>query len=285
MMRKLGHGARIALIWLVASTVGDVLVATVLTPHLPPGTGSTEASGQRFDNEVLTLVCIPIIALILVFFSYVLIVFRRRTGAPLTDGPPIRGNARVQTIWIASTTLIVLFLAAFGTYELLGGAGGGQGSGPVFVPDASAASLAQGAKPLQVQVIAQQWQFTYRYPDDGGFESAQFVLPVNRQVELHVTSLDVIHSFWVPALGVKADANPGADNIAYVTPTKVQSLHIECAELCGLFHGYMFDTGRVVSAAAFATFVAKQRAFVAPVTRYLPKYATTYLPEPAFRAG
>ena len=52
------------------------------------------------------------------------------------------------------------------------------------------------------------------------FESAQFVLPVNREVELHVTSLDVIHSFWVPALGLKADANPGVDNIAYITPTK-----------------------------------------------------------------
>ena len=63
-----------------------------------------------------------------------------------------------------TTTVTVLALAAFGTYELLGGAGGGQGSNPVFVPDASAASLAQGNTPLQVQVIAQQWQFTFRYP-------------------------------------------------------------------------------------------------------------------------
>ena len=283
-MARLGHGARISLIWLVVTTIAMVLVATVLTPHLPPGTGSTEAKGQRFDNEVLTLVSMPVITLIIVFFGYVLIVFRRRAGAPVEDGPPIRGNARVQTAWIVTTTITVLALAAFGTYELLGGAGGGQGSNPVFVPDASAASLPAG-KPLQVQVIGQQWQFTYRYPDDGGFESAQLVLPVGEEVELHVTSLDVIHSFWAPALGVKADANPGADNIAYVTPTKIQSLHIECAELCGLFHGYMFDTGRVVSRADFDAFVARERAFVAPVTHYLPAYAPTYLPDPAFRAG
>ena len=284
-MARFGHGGRITLIWLVVTTVGMVLVATVLAPHLPPGTASTEASGQRFDNEVLTLVCIPVIALIFVYFAYVLIVFRRRAGAPAADGPPIRGNARLQTAWIATTTVTVLALTAFGTYELLGGAGGGQGSNPVFVPDASAASLAQGNTPLQVQVIAQQWQFTFRYPDDGGFESAQFVLPVDRQVELHVTSLDVIHSFWVPELGLKADANPGADNIAYVTPTRVGNVRIECAELCGLFHGYMFDTGRVVSQSDFVAWVKSERRFVVPVTKYLPKYSPTYLPDPAFRAG
>src|SRR5581483_4160083 len=76
LMARLGHGGRIAVIWLVSSTVGMVLVAIFLTPHLPPGTGSTEAKGQRFDNEVLTLVSVPIIALIFVYFGYVLTVFR-----------------------------------------------------------------------------------------------------------------------------------------------------------------------------------------------------------------
>lgn len=283
-MTRLGHGTRIALVWLVTSAVGMTLVVIFLAPHLPPGTDSVQAAGQRHDNEVLTLVCVPVIALIFIYFAYVLVVFRHRRGEALTDGPPIRGNLRIQTAWIATTTLTVLGLAAFGTYELLGGAGGGQGSSPVFVPSASAAMLTNG-KPLQVQVIAQQWQFTYRYPSEGGFESAQFVLPVDREVEIHVTSLDVVHSFWVPALGLKADANPGADNIAYITPTRITSLHIECAELCGLFHGYMFDTGRVLSDSAFAVWVAHEKAFVAPVTPFLPKYNPTYLPSPTFRGG
>ncbi|HZO62741.1 MAG TPA: cytochrome c oxidase subunit II [Gaiellaceae bacterium] len=279
-MRRLGHAGRIGVAWLVSSAVGMTLVAVYLAPYLPPGTASKEADGQRFDNEVLTLVCIPIVALVLVYFAYVLIVFRAR-GDRTAEGPPIRGNVRVQTAWIAGTTVTVLFLAAFGTYELLGGAGGGQGANPVFVPSASAAT----DPPLQVQVIGQQWQFTYRYPSEGGFESAELVLPVGREIELHVTSLDVIHSFWAPSLGVKADANPGVDNVAYVTPTRVGRFALRCAELCGLFHGYMFDTGRVLTAGAFAAWVARERAFVAPVTRYLPPYATTYLPEPAFRAG
>lgn len=284
MASRLGHGGRIALIWLVTSTIGMVLVATVLAPHLPPGTGSTEAKGQRLDNEVLTLVSVPIIALVVAYFGYVLIVFRSRAGT-VGDGPPIRGNARVQTAWIAITSVTVLCLAAFGTFELLAGAGGGQGSAPVFVPSASAATLDGASQPLQVQVIAQQWQFTFRYPSEGGFESAHFVLPVDREVELHVTSLDVIHSFWVPALGLKADANPGADNIAYITPKRVGNVRIQCAELCGLFHGYMFDTGRVVSAGGFAAWVKAEQQFVSPVARYLPKYSPDYLPDPAFRAG
>jgi cytochrome c oxidase subunit 2 len=276
---------RILIVWLVASAVAVALVAVLLTPYLPPGTGSREATGQRFDNEVLTMVSVVIVLGIFIYFGYVLVVFRERPQTPAGDGPPIRGNARVQTIWVVATTITVLFLAGFGTYELLGGAGGGQGSDPVFVPGVSAAPGQKPQPPLQVQVIAQQWQFTYRYPGEGGFESAQFVLPVNREAEIHVTSLDVIHSFWVPALGLKADANPGSDNIAYITPTQVGAVQIHCAELCGLFHGYMFDTGYVMTAKGFDAWVRSERHFTAPVTGYLPRYSVVYAPQPIFRAG
>jgi cytochrome c oxidase subunit 2 len=284
-MRKPGGDlGRIALIWLAVSTVGMVLVATVLYPHLPPGSASTEAAAQRFDNLVLTLVSVPIVALVLVYVGYVLVAFREREPAKVVDGPPIRGHMGTQTWWVVTTSVTVLFLAAFGTYELLGGSGGGQGGNPVFVPSAQAANGVK-QKPLQVQVIAQQWQFTYRYPDNGGFETAQLVLPVNRQVEIHVTSLDVIHSFWALSLGVKVDANPGVDNIAYVTPKRMGSFDVHCAELCGLFHGYMFDTGEVMSAADFAAWVAQQRSFMTPVVKYLPPYDTHYLPDPQIRGG
>jgi cytochrome c oxidase subunit 2 len=272
-------------LWLVVSAISMALAAIFLTPILPPGTAGAEASGQQFDNEVLILVSFFVCSLIFVYFGYVLVVFRARGRSATTEGPPIRGHFAAQTIWVAATTLTVLFLAAFGTYELLGGAGGGQGSKPVFTAFTSDQVVKPGDPPLQVQVIAQQWQFTFRYPDDGGFESAQLVLPVNRQVELHVTSLDVIHSFWIPALGLKADANPGVDNIAYVTPTHVGSVHIQCAELCGLFHGYMFDTGQITTQSGFAAWVKHERAFESPIMRYLPRYGNVYLPAPAFRAG
>ena len=137
----------------------------------------------------------------------------------------------------------------------------------------------------RLQVIAQQWQFTYRYPTYGGVETPQLVLPADTYVELHVTSLDAIHSFWAYELGVKADANPGVDNIAYVKTKGPLTFHVRCAELCGLWHGYMFNNGRVVPQAQFAAWVKSQQHAFAPVAKYLPKYATTYYPDPQRRAG
>src|SRR5579859_5464328 len=120
---RFGHGRRIAVIWLVSAAICMTLVATVLLPYLPPGTDSLEASGQRFDNEVLMLVSAAVVTGIFTFFAYVLIVFRERSLEAGADGPALRGHAGAQTAWIVSTTLTVLSLAGFGTYELLGGAG------------------------------------------------------------------------------------------------------------------------------------------------------------------
>jgi cytochrome c oxidase subunit 2 len=111
------------------------------------------------------------------------------------------------------------------------------------------------------------------------------VLPAGQEVAFHVTSLDAVHSFWAYELGVKADANPGVDNIAYVKPAQLGTFQIRCAELCGLWHGYMFDTGRVVSPADFRTWIDLQRRRFTPVAKYLPKYSPTYSPDPTFRAG
>jgi cytochrome c oxidase subunit 2 len=136
-----------------------------------------------------------------------------------------------------------------------------------------------------VQVIAQQWEFTYRYPAYGGVETQQLELPTNTLVEFHVTSLDVIHDFWAYQLGVKADANPGEDNIAYVNTTGPLSFEVRCAELCGLWHGYMFNPGRVVPKAQFVSWAQQQERQYAPVTKSLPKYSTSYFPQPLRRGG
>jgi cytochrome c oxidase subunit 2 len=272
------HGLRIGILWLVLSVVLTPVVAVVIGPHLPPGRATAQASDQTTTNIVLTAMVTPVVLLILVYFGYALVVFRNRDGS-LEDGPPIRGHAGVQTIWVASTAVIVLFLAGYGTFELLGpshGAGGGQGPVPLSVPAGDA---------LQVQVIGQQWAFTYRFPQYGGVETLHLELPVNRTVEFHVTSTDVVHSFWAIELGVKADAVPGADNIAYVVPRRTMTFQIRCAELCGLFHGQMFDYGSVVSDRSFDTWIHGEVNANASITRFLPPYAPFYIPEPARRAG
>jgi cytochrome c oxidase subunit 2 len=197
------------------------------------------------------------------------------------DGPPLTANSRIQITWLAVTSVMVLGLAVYGTAGLLGsshGAGGGQGPNPLAKPPAS-------SDPLQVQVIGQQWLWTFRYPSYGGVETPRLELPAGRMVELHVTSLDVIHSFWAYELGVKADAVPGSDNVAYVEPTKLEGFQVRCAELCGLWHGHMNTTGAVVSPSQFASWISTQRANYQGVTKDLPRYAPYYFPDPLRRAG
>ena len=272
------HGRRFLVVWIVLSVVATPLVAIFVGPLFPPGNGTGQAQEQVFDNTWLVAIMTPVGLFVLVFLGYALLSFRAQ-GTQLVDGPPDRGDARIQVVWMAITGATVLFLAGFGSYELVqSGSGGGQGPTAAFLP-------ANHSQALDVQVIAQQWEFTYRYPTYGGVEAPHLVLPANTLVRLHVTSLDAIHSFWAYQLGVKADANPGVDNVAYVQTKSPLTFDVRCAELCGLWHGYMFDKGSVVDPPAFAKWIAQQRTAFAPVAKYLPKYSTTYLPDPQRRAG
>ena len=134
-------------------------------------------------------------------------------------------------------------------------------------------------------MIGQQWRWTFRYPQFGGFETTSLVLPVGENIQFNVTSLDVIHSFWAYQLGVKADANPGVNNVAYTKPEHTGQVQVHCAELCGLWHADMTETGHVVSVAAFQAWAAATRSQLAALTRNLPPYALTYDPNSVVQLG
>jgi cytochrome c oxidase subunit 2 len=283
------HGLRIFLIWIVLAIVADLLIGLVLGPHIPPGKMSSSAEDGQQAILVMALMSAPVMVFVLVYFAYALTVWRHRDG-DTDDGPPIHGHAGIQTGWIVGTSVIVLALAAFGTVELIDshGAGGGEGPVPIWKPAATVSLTSwRPGQAIQVQVIGQQWKFTYRYPQFGGFETTQLVIPEGQWVQFNVTSIDVIHSFWAYQLGVKADANPNVNNIAFTKPTQLGQFTVRCAELCGLWHGAMFDYGRVVTVPQFRAWAVRTRVFMADVTKLLPVYATTYDPTviPAFRSG
>ncbi len=75
-------------------------------------------------------------------------------------------------------------------------------------------------------------------------------MPNDTTIQFNVTSLDVIHSFWAYQLGVKADANPDYNNVAYATTQQLGSFIVRCAELCGIWHGAMFNNGEVVTSSS-----------------------------------
>jgi cytochrome c oxidase subunit 2 len=118
-------------------------------------------------------------------------------------------------------------------------------------------------------------------------ESSELMLPLNAPVTFHVTSLDVIHSFWAYQLGVKADANPNVDNVAYVTPKALGSFRVQCNELCGIWHGAMYNFGHVVSQSAFASWAARIQSQERSdgVLAALPAYTLTYDPTVVAQMG
>jgi cytochrome c oxidase subunit 2 len=273
------HGRRIFLIWFVLAAIATPAVAVGLGPHLPPGDATVQAANQQVINTILLSLVTPIVLGVAVYVFYVLVVFRDRSDGR-ADAAVMRGNRRVTTLWILGTAAIVAFVVPYGTWQWMGpgvGSGSAQGPDPIARPS---------GKPLEVQVIGQQWQFTYRYPSYGGVETQELVIPAGRYVEFHVTSLDVNHSFWAIGLGVKADAVNGADNVDFVKAPEPGSFAIRCAELCGLWHGQMYQKrARVVSGDAFSQWIAQQVDQSRDVVGYLPPYAHTYFPQPFYRGG
>jgi cytochrome c oxidase subunit 2 len=241
---------------------------------------SAEAGAQTDANNILTALLTPIILLVVVYFVYSIVAFRAR-GTAIEDGPPDHGHAGVQLTWVVATAIIVIALAVWGSYTLVAsarGAGGGQGPSPADMPKG-------GAKGIPIQVIGQQWKWTFRYPSFGDFETPDLAIPLGKVVAFHVTSLDVTHSFWAYELGVKADAVPGVDNIAYVTARKTGTFSVRCAELCGLWHGHMATHGHVLSAGDFSSWLASERRKYAPAKQHLDPYSRSYYPAPQHRAG
>jgi cytochrome c oxidase subunit 2 len=275
------HLWRMVVIWLVLAAVLDSLFFILVAPHVPPGTMTNAAESNQFDFNVLFGIALPVLLAVWIYLAYSIVVWRgSRQGVPEpTGGAAARGHLGVQVGWIITTTVMVLGLFVFGTVELItkAGSGGGEGPNPIWTPTSHTV--------LPVQVIGQQWAFTYRYPTFGGFESKQLMLPNDTTIAFHVTSLDVIHSWWAYQLSIKADANPQQDNVAYATTKELGSVTVRCSELCGLWHGAMFNYGSVVSKASFVAWAKSTEVKTAANTKLLPPFAYTYVPDANGAAG
>jgi cytochrome c oxidase subunit 2 len=143
----------------------------------------------------------------------------------MVDGPPIHGHAGFQAVWVGTSFVLVLVLFVYGSLGLIEIRG------------------AQTAE-FEVNVSAEQWAWHYEYPASG-VKSSELHIPVDRRVHLTITSTDVIHSFWVPAFGVKQDAVPGHPTHIYLTATELGTFSGACAELCGFGHTGMTTTAVV----------------------------------------
>jgi cytochrome c oxidase subunit 2 len=224
---------KIVIIWLVMTAVG-VLIGVFVPHHIMPTMLSHEGTDVWRTIVLFTVLAAPVAAVVYAVAFYSLFGWRHRGNQdePPEDGPPIRGNSTITYIWLATSTVLVLVLLAWGltVYQA------GEDSHP---------------HALQVDVTGQQWLWTFSYPGTG-VESRKLVLPMNRPVVFNVTSVDVTHGFWAAALGVQTDANPGVITQIQATPDQLGKFTIRCSQLCGLYHSFMYAPGAVVSKANFA---------------------------------
>ncbi|MBE8190462.1 MAG: cytochrome c oxidase subunit II, partial [Candidatus Thioglobus sp.] len=147
---------------------------------------------------------------------------------------------------------------------------------------------------MTVKITGHQWKWQYDYPQEGiSFISnlaqsskdavrgtpaqraeldnyllevdKRLVLPVDTSIRFLITANDVIHNWWVPAFGVKQDANPGFINDAWAKIDEIGTYRGQCAELCGKDHGFMPIVVDVVSKADYKKWVAGQKSAQAAV--------------------
>ena len=128
--------------------------------------------------------------------------------------------------------------------------------------------LPLGPAPLRIEVIGRQYWWEVRYPDlgEGAVTANQLHLPVGREVELQLTSADVIHSAWIPNLHGKMDMIPGRVNRQRLRVDRTGVLRGQCAEFCGLQHSVMAFWVVAQEPAEFEAWVARQQAPVPPPT-------------------
>ena len=114
-------------------------------------------------------------------------------------------------------------------------------------------------KILQINAVCRQWQWEFHYPDTDITLRDELHLPVGVPVDIHATSQDVIHSFWVPRLAGKIDLIPGRVNVLRIEAGRPGTFRGQCAEFCGLGHARMIFSVQAHEAGDFAALMEKLR--------------------------
>ncbi len=211
-----------------------------------------------FHDYILLPIIVLITLLVLGLLVTVMIRFNKRANPT-----PARfsHNTPIEVAWTVAPVLILMFVAIF-SFKLL------FEEHDMPRPD------------LTVKVVGRQWNWDYEYPDqkiaaytstplsaeDASAKhvpyllasSAPMVAPVGKVVRVLVTAEDVIHSYSVPAFGVKIDAIPGRLNQTWFKADRTGTFYGQCSQLCGINHAYMPIEVHVVTQPEFDAWVASK---------------------------
>jgi cytochrome c oxidase subunit 2 len=231
-------------IWILLTVVAE---AIVINTDFNPVQAAEEAVIIDEAFDFLFILGTPVFTFVVAVLAYSVLRFRS-SGDPPQDGVPIHTSRAVTIPWLLITAGLAIFV--------------------IFDPGLKGINelRARANAELIVEVTAEQWQWDYSYPQFGIeiVDADELVLPAERPVKFEITSRDVIHSFWIPAFRMKADAVPGLISELYVTPSLIGSfdddinLRVQCAELCGTGHTRMRTRLRILAPDEFDQWVSDQ---------------------------
>lgn len=219
----------------------------------------------RFHHQMLILITVVSI-FVMILLIYVCLKFRARNN-PVPS--KTTHNVLVEVVWTL-VPILILFGVGYPSLKHL------------YYMDHTEID---GKADLTIKIIGYQWYWNYEYPDSGfAFDSYivkdedlkpgqprlltvdnELVVPVNKKVLLQLTGGDVIHSWAMPAFGVKMDAVPGHMNQTWFEATQLGTFYGQCSELCGVNHGFMPIRVRVVTQEEFEQWLAAAKAKFASV--------------------
>ena len=208
-------------------------------------------------HQLLLIIEGGIVILVTALLIFVMIRFRARKNP---DPSRVAHNTILEMVWTVIPVLILAFIA-FPSFKLL------------YMMDVTPKAE------LTIKAIGNQWYWTYEYPDhnirfdsnmlaESQIKPGQFrllevdhrvVVPIHTNIRIITTSSDVVHSWAVPAFGVKRDSVPGRLNETWFNVRKVGVYYGQCSELCGVKHGFMPIVVEAVSKAQFNQWLASKK--------------------------
>jgi cytochrome c oxidase subunit 2 len=220
---------------LLAAAAFVLTAAVAVFPHWLPNSASQQADRIDFVFWYVTWICVGIYAIVASVLAYAMLHFRAAPDDD-SDGPPVHGHSGLEVAWTAIPFVLVTSMAIVCAIVL-------------------ARNDHVGKNALYVDVTAQQFAWSFKYPDANNLATTELRLPIGRTARFTFRALDVIHSFWVPEFGQKQDTVPGILTHLTITPNRVGVFPIVCTELCGLGHSVMRSTVIVMTPGAFDTWL------------------------------
>ncbi len=196
------------------------------------------------QSQLYLIILIPAaVVFVIVEGGIILSVIRfRRRKSDTAEPAQIHGSVPLEIIWTALPVLLVIFIFIIGLNTMNG-----------------IAAPAPSPNDIKVNVVGHQWWWEFDYPDLGIKTADELYIPVGTPVQITLTSVDVIHSFWVPQLTGKTDVVPGQTNHMWITASQTGTFDGQCSEFCGIEHALMRARVVVLSQSDYQAWVKDQQ--------------------------